>query len=312
MNKKNKNSNFISIIVPVYNEENNIRFLIKRLLNLNFPKDKYEIIVVDNNSKDDTPEIIKKYKVIYLNEKKQSSYATRNRGAKKAKGNILAFIDGDCVPDKEWLKNANTHFINNKNVDIIAGDITLSINYSIPLKLIDIYQLITMGERQRNSEKEGKCSGGNLIVKRKIFEKIGYFDKRLISGGDGEWTKRATQYGFKIRYYEDVKIYHPPEGFFSLFKRSIRIGYGIAQIHYLLHRSFNLSALDDNRSKNIIHRGLEIYYRSIRLFWNSYKQGKINKGKLLLLIFLSILLKSVLFYGIVKGILFSKLHRKFE
>jgi glycosyltransferase involved in cell wall biosynthesis len=311
MSKKNKNSNFISVIVPVYNEEKNIRFIIESLLCLNYPKNKYEIIVVDNNSKDNTSEIIKEFQVIYLCEKKQSSYAARNKGIKESKGDILAFIDGDCIPDKDWLKNATTHFIN-EDIDIIAGNIILSINYSIPLKLIDIYQLITMGERQKDSEKEGKCAGGNLIVKKEIFEKIGYFDERLISGGDGEWTKRATQYGFKIRYYEDAKIYHPPEGFFSLFKRSIRIGYGIAQIHYLLHRSFNLSALDDNRSMNIIQRGLEIHYRSIRLFWNNYKQGKINKGKLLVLIFLSILLKSASFYGIVKGFLFLKLYRKFE
>ena len=311
MSKKNKNSNFISVIVPVYNEEKNIRSLIERLLDLNFPRNKYEVIVVDNNSKDNTSEIVKEFQVIYLCEKKQSSYAARNKGIKESKGDILAFIDGDCIPDKDWLKNAITHFIN-EDVDIIAGNIILSINYSIPLKLMDIYQLIAMGERQRNSEKEGKCAGGNLIVKKETFEKIGYFDERLISGGDGEWTKRATQYGFKIRYYEDVKIYHPPEGFLSLFKRSIRIGYGIAQIHYLLHRSFNLSALDDNRSMNIIQRSLEIYYRSIRLFWNSHKQGKINKGKLLLLVFLSILLKSASFYGIVKGFLFLKLYRKFE
>lgn len=311
MSKKNNNSNFISVIVPVYNEEKNIRSLIERLLDLNFPRNKYEVIVVDNNSKDNTSEIIKEFQVIYLCEEKQSSYAARNKGIKESKGDILAFIDGDCIPDKDWLKNAIAHFIN-EDVDIMAGNIILSINYSIPLKIIDIYQLIAMGERQRNSEKEGKCAGGNLIVKKEIFKKIGYFDERLISGGDGEWTKRATQYGFKIRYYEDVKIYHPPEGFFSLFKRSIRIGYGIAQIHYLLHRSFNLSALDDNRSMNIIQRSLEIYYRSIRLFWNSYKQGKINKGKLLLLVFLSILLKSASFYGIVKGFLFLKLYRKFE
>lgn len=311
MIKKNKNSNFISVIVPVYNEEKNVRLLIERLLDLNFPRNKYEVIVVDNNSKDNTSEIIKEFQVIYLCEKKQSSYAARNKGIKESKGDILAFIDGDCIPDKDWLKNAITHFIN-EDVDIIAGNIILSINYPSPLKLIDIYQLIAMGERQKDSEKEGKCAGGNLIVKKEIFEKIGYFDESLISGGDGEWTKRAINNGFTLRYCNDVKVYHPPEGFFSLFKRSIRIGYGIAQIHYLLHRSFNLSALDNNRSKNIIQRGLEIYYRSIRLFWNSYKQGKINKGKLLVLIFLSILLKSASFYGIVKGFLFLKLYRKFE
>ena len=151
---KYKDSNFISVIVPVYNEEDNIGFLIKRLLSLNYPKNRYEIIIVDNNSKDNTPEIIKKYKVIYLNEKKQSSYAARNKGIKKAKGNILAFVDGDCIPDKEWLKNTTKHFIEEK-VDIIAGNIILSDTINTSDSIIKSYQLIVMNERNKLSEKEG-------------------------------------------------------------------------------------------------------------------------------------------------------------
>jgi glycosyltransferase involved in cell wall biosynthesis len=311
MNVKYKDFKFISVIVPVYNEEKNIGLLLKRLLNLNFPKDKFEIIVVDNNSKDRTSEIVKEFQVTYLCEKKQSSYAARNKGIKKAKGNILAFIDGDCIPDKDWLKNVITHFIN-EDVDIIAGNIILSINYSISLKLIDIYQLIAMGERQKNSEKEGRCAGGNLIAKKEIFEKIGYFDERLISGGDGEWTKRATNNGFTLRYCNDVKVYHPLEKFRSLLKRAIRIGYGKSQIRYLLHNSSISSFLEAGRNKNILSWALRIYCNYIKMFWNNRKKNTLRMGKLLSLSFLSILLTSASFYGFAKGFIYFKLNRKFK
>jgi len=310
MNIKYKDFKFISVIVPVYNEEKNIGLLLKRLLNLNFPKDKFEIIVVDNNSKDNTPEIIKKYKVIYLNEIKQSSYAARNKGIKKAKSNILAFIDGDCIPDKNWLKNAIKHFIE-EEVDIIAGNIIVSDSINVNNSITNLYQLITLNERNKYSEKEGRCSGGNLIAKKEVFNNIGYFEERLISGGDGEWTKRATNHGFKLKYYNDVKVYHPLEEFNSILRRAIRIGHGIGQIRFLLCKSSIPSFQNDTQTKNILKWLLKIYCNSIRIFWDNSKCNVSNKEKLLLS-FLSILLTSASLYGIAKVFIYSKLSRKVE
>ena len=308
MNMKYKDFNFISIIVPVYNEEKNIGLLLKRLLNLNFPKDKFEIIIVDNNSKDNTPRIIKKYKVVCLNEKKQSSYAVRNKGIKESKGNILAFIDGDCIPDKDWLKNAIKHFIE-EEIDIIAGNIIVSNTINTDNNITKLYQLIVMNERNKNSEKEGKCAGGNLLVKKEIFNNIGYFDERLISGGDGEWTKRATNNGFTLRYCNDVKVYHPLEDFNSILRRTIRIGYGKGQIRYLLCNLSISSFQNDTQNKNILKWILKIYCRHIRIFWDNRKCNASSKEKLLLS-FLSILLTSASLYGTVKAFLYSKLSRK--
>ena len=103
------NQPFISIIVPVYNGENIIGACLKSLLAQDYPKDKYEVIAVDNNSKDKTADIIKEYSVHYLFESKvQGSYAARNTGVRHAKGEILAFTDADCVADKGWLKKVGT------------------------------------------------------------------------------------------------------------------------------------------------------------------------------------------------------------
>lgn len=311
MSKKNNNSNFISVIVPVYNEEKNIRFLIERLLCLNYPKNKYEIIIVDNNSEDKTAEIIKEFQVVYLCEKKQSSYAVRNKGIKESKGDILAFIDGDCIPDKDWLKNAITHFIN-EDVDIIAGNIILSDNGDSNNYLVKLYQLLKMGERNKNSEREGKCSGGNLIVKRKVFRKVGLFDEGLISGGDVEWTKRATNNEFKLKYYKDVVTRHPYENIQSLFKRAIRIGYGKIFILYLGNKSSILFLHKDKekKQKNILSQIVRIYYNSINIFCKKYRQKKINLMNLVLLVLISFLLQSATFFGIIKGFLEIRLFRK--
>jgi glycosyltransferase involved in cell wall biosynthesis len=94
----------VSIVVPVFNGEETIEKCLKSLLDLNYPKNKLEIIVVDNNSQDKTPKIVRKFPVRFLFESIQSSFAARNKGIKNAKYEIIAFTDADCVAHKNWVK----------------------------------------------------------------------------------------------------------------------------------------------------------------------------------------------------------------
>lgn len=94
----------VSVAVPIYNGEQTICALLDSLLRQDYPKELYEIIVVDNNSKDRTRSLVERYPVMLLQEHEiQSSYAARNRGIKHAKHSVLAFIDGDCVATRQWL-----------------------------------------------------------------------------------------------------------------------------------------------------------------------------------------------------------------
>ena len=80
----------ISVVVPVYNAETYIEDCIRALLSQNYPVDNYEIIMIDNNSKDGSPEIIKRYPGIkYQKRDKQGSYAARNRGILQATLHLL-------------------------------------------------------------------------------------------------------------------------------------------------------------------------------------------------------------------------------
>ena len=95
---------YISVIVPVYNGETTIGKCVEALLNQDYPKDKYEVIIVDNNSKDKTAEVIDQYPVTYALEKgTQSSYAARNSAIKMAKGDVLAFTDSDCIANNSFM-----------------------------------------------------------------------------------------------------------------------------------------------------------------------------------------------------------------
>src|SRR3989344_312125 len=101
---------FVSIIIPVRNVGKIIGQCLKSLKNLNYPKDKYEVIVSDSESSDDTLSIAQEYDTIAVSTPKRSVCAGRNEGFKAAKGEIIAFSDADCVMDKDWIKNSIKYF----------------------------------------------------------------------------------------------------------------------------------------------------------------------------------------------------------
>jgi glycosyltransferase involved in cell wall biosynthesis len=120
MSKKSKRENKtpkISIIVPFYNCERTIGKTIKSLLKQDYPREKYEIILVDDGSTGNTVEVVKKFKGIKLILQKHAGPAVaRNRGVRHSKGDILLFTDADCIANKNWIKNMIKPFENEKVV----------------------------------------------------------------------------------------------------------------------------------------------------------------------------------------------------
>lgn len=106
--KKQKNTQDIifSIVLCTYNREKHIKRCLESLISQNFPKNRYEIIVVDDGSTDATMDIVSQYPVRLIKHKKnQGIAAARNTGLKAAKGKIYICFDDDCYADKDWLKN---------------------------------------------------------------------------------------------------------------------------------------------------------------------------------------------------------------
>ena len=103
-----------SIIIPVYNVENYIKKCLDSVFSQSF-KD-YEVIVVNDGTKDNSMEIVKDYKVKVINQKNQGLSAARNTGVKEAKGDYLLFLDSDDYYEKDLLKEINNSLKNNPDV----------------------------------------------------------------------------------------------------------------------------------------------------------------------------------------------------
>ncbi len=203
---------FVSVIVPVYNAQNNIDLCIRSLLEQDYPKDRYEVIIVDNNSKDKTKEIINKYDVKYvLEDGIQSSYAARNKGIKEAVGGILAFTDSDCIADQNWIEKGVRAFHDDK-----IGGIGGKVCSYMPKNYIERYQAKkdVMGQEKlltqdKIEKKLGKITTCNAFYRRKVFNIIGLFEPTIISGGDHDLSLRMqTQTDYSIAYNSEAIVYH--------------------------------------------------------------------------------------------------------
>jgi len=215
---------FISIIVPVFNAENSIELLCDSISNLDYPKDKIEVVFINNNSQDNTETKIKSYaNFILLNENKiQGSYAARNKGIINSTGEILAFTDSDCIVSKDWLAEGINE-ISHSNADLVAGNVEFTFNKKSPSEIYD--SLVNMqNELNVRDRKVGKTA--NLFVKKKVFDEIGLFDSSLKSGGDVAWTKKATDAGYSISYAKKATVFHPTRNFKELIQKQIRVGKG--------------------------------------------------------------------------------------
>ncbi|MGD0802558.1 MAG: glycosyltransferase [Candidatus Bathyarchaeia archaeon] len=93
----------ITVVVPTYNEEKNIERCLRALAMQSIPRDSYEIIVVDGNSKDQTREIASKYADLVIQQSSSGVGGARNDGVIVARGDIIATTDADCLPDENWL-----------------------------------------------------------------------------------------------------------------------------------------------------------------------------------------------------------------
>jgi glycosyltransferase involved in cell wall biosynthesis len=227
MEELNHNNYKVSVIIPVYNDKRGIKKCLKSLLEQNYNKELYEIIIIDNGSTDGTKEFLKKSPVIFLEKNDiQSSYASRNKGIKQSKNEILCFTDSDVIVDKNWIKNGVKSLIELKKKGkngVIFGKICL-----IGDPYQNIYTLYDYATNFRNL-----LATNNIFTYKEIFKKVGYFNHTIISGGDNEWGERVLNNGYVIEKVDDVIIYHPLRNDFrSHYRRRIRIGYGKGQTGY--------------------------------------------------------------------------------
>ncbi|SFH35796.1 glycosyltransferase [Modicisalibacter xianhensis] len=213
---------FVSVIIPVYRDWHKAEQCLDALSLQTYPRDRYEIIVVDNDEK--SANYRPDFPCQVIQEPKPGSYAARNAALQIAKGDILAFTDADCLPDKHWLEAA-VHCLDERKVDRVAGHVEVFFPSS-GYNLAHTYEKAFAFD-QKGYAADGHSVTANLVTYRRVFDQVGHFNQEMMSGGDFEWNRRATQRGFSLHYCEDSIVYHPARASMEeVRKKALRVAGG--------------------------------------------------------------------------------------
>lgn len=206
MPRAKPNLPFISVVVPVRNGETMIGDCIESILACEYPANRHEILVVDNGSTDGTAEVIAEHPVRLLTEPQRGVSFARNRGIAEASGEILAFIDGDCVADPVWLRELARPF-EDPEVGCVAGELR-----HLPAGTAAERQATRMlGDWQRYavSSNPPYAITANAGYRRGVFEAIGLFDTRMPRAQDVELGLRfKEQSRLRLSYAEHAVARH--------------------------------------------------------------------------------------------------------
>lgn len=226
----------ISVIVPVYNDPEGIKTTIASLRSQSLLQEDYEILTVDNNSSDRTRTVAEQRTdeianaQVLVEAQRQGSYAARNTGIEASSGDILAFVDADMTVPEDWLESALESF-KTASADYMgcAVDLTLPDDPTTAARY-DHHTGFPVAQYLERQHFAPTCC---LFVRRSVFEDVGLFDHRLISGGDKEFGNRVYQANYDMHFAGEATMYHPTRNSIrDLITKDLRVGRGLCQLQY--------------------------------------------------------------------------------
>lgn len=181
----------LTVIICTYNREKYIGNLLEAIAKNDLPKSEYEIVLVDNNCTDRTPDICAAFAQThqdvsfrYVVEKEQGLSAARNRGIKESRGDILVYVDDDALVDADYLRIYAEHFAVNPKTMAAGGPIeplyeTSAPDWMTPYTKALLTGWMNYGDKVCAFSKGRFPGGGNAAYRKAVFEKVGLFNTAL-------------------------------------------------------------------------------------------------------------------------------------
>jgi len=245
---KNDTPLFVSVVVPVWNDAERLSGCLRALEAQTYPDHSYEVIVVDNNSTYATVEATVEVAQVVssfaharlIHESTPGSYAARNTGVANARGEIIAFTDSDCVPARDWIERGVGHLVALKgNCAVVAGRIEIFPRLAKQPNAVEQYEVLISLAQKEFVKKYNFGATANLFTFRQVFAKVGTFLAEVKSGGDLEWGRRVIDYGFRLDYSEDARVFHPARASFTqLYSKIVRVTGGLHDLKRLRGRAY--------------------------------------------------------------------------
>ena len=193
----------VSIIVPTLNSGSTIDECLRSVLELDYPKELLEVIVIDGGSTDDTMEVAKGHpvKVVYSQLNPPEAY---NMVMKDIEFPIIGLVDSDAKVEKQWLMKL-VKLLDDPKVAGASGTVDTWNKDKLVPRVIG-YELISRYRRLPDTVE--RVATMNLLLKKKIVEEIGGFDETLPTQYDTDIGARLAQAGYRIAFDAEAMCYH--------------------------------------------------------------------------------------------------------
>ena len=238
MQEKEKKYSF-SIVIPCYNEEDHISFCLDSILDQNYNIDLIEIVIVDGLSTDRTQQIIKQYQKTYSNIKfytnpDRKTPQSLNIGIKNSNSDVIVILGAHTRIQNDFIYY-NNKFLNEKNIEVCGGtQINKGLTYiqnAIGISMSLPFAMASASYRWSKRE-QFVDTVVYAAYKKRLFDKIGYFEEDFTISEDAELNWRIRKAGYKIFYSPRIiSYYYPRKSIFKFIKQMFR--YGILRVNVL-------------------------------------------------------------------------------
>jgi glycosyltransferase involved in cell wall biosynthesis len=204
---------FISVVIPTRNRLATLRKTLACLERQTYPSDQYEVIVVDDGSRDDTTNYLSRLAELgtlhYIHQHHRGPAAARNAGVRAARGEVVAFTDDDCLPDSHWLAALAESYTPDRSPRPVAVGGRIE-NVPDGHCLFSFYSLQGKRHQANNAEKPVYLDTANASFQRSTFLTLGGFSEAFsfASGEDLELGLRFTAAGYELHTNPQALVRH--------------------------------------------------------------------------------------------------------
>ena len=233
----------VTVAIPTYNRAELLRQTLAGIGRQQFPTSQYEVLVIDNNSRDDTRRVVDSFASAspaprYLLETRQGLDHARNRALAEARGEIIVFGDDDILVEPDWLAQIIAPFAapGGHKVGAVGGEVIPVFPDGLPPWVAEWHSPLEFRRDAGPLPPHQSPMGANMAFPKWVFDRIGPFQttldrsgKNLFGGGDTDMIRRARAAGFEIWFAPAAKVRHQMPASRTTFRYATRHAFDSAR-----------------------------------------------------------------------------------
>lgn len=197
----------VSVIIPHFDQPSALRLCLQSLARQTYPASCFEVIVADNGSSDigALAEAMSSFATARLVvEPRRGAALARNAALPLVRGDVVAFIDADCVADRGWIE-AGVDALS--DVDICGGEVRVTARDELRLSAVEAFEKVFAFRQRAYIAQKGFSVTANLFARRSVVDAVGPFTNGVSE--DVDWCRRAVALGFRLAFNAKSIIGHP-------------------------------------------------------------------------------------------------------